>query len=56
MFYFVNRVSSCFQQACFANHYKVGKTKHVANKKLHGWKNKACCKQEVTRLAKQNML
>jgi len=41
----------------------------MANKKLHGWQNKTCCKEEVTRLvnktygkqevtqlAKQNML
>jgi hypothetical protein len=50
-------------------YYKVGKAKHVANKKIHGWQNKICCKQEVTRwqhkacckeeatrLAKQTML
>jgi hypothetical protein len=36
--------------------YTVGKTKHMANKKLHGWQNKTCCEQVVTRLAKQNML
>jgi hypothetical protein len=36
--------------------YTVGKIKHVVNKKLHGWQNKACCKQEDKRLAKQNML
>jgi hypothetical protein len=29
--------------------YTVGKTKHMANKKLHGWQHKTCCKQEVTR-------
>ena len=34
----------------------VGKIKHVISKKLHGWQNKTCCKQEVTRLAEQNML
>jgi len=47
----------------------VGKTKHVANKMLHGWQNKTCykgdgtrltkqtcCKQEITRLAKRNTL
>ena len=32
-------------------YYKVGKTKHVANKKLHGWQNKTYGKQETTRLA-----
>jgi hypothetical protein len=33
-------------------YYKVGKTKHVANEKLHGWQNKTYGKQETTRLAK----
>jgi len=37
-----------------ARSYTVGKTKHMANKKLHSWQNKTCCKQEVTRLLKQN--
>ena len=39
-----------------ARSYTVGKTNHVVRKKLHGWQDKTCCKQEVTRLAKQNML
>jgi len=36
--------------------WHVGKTKHVVNRKLHCWQNETCCKQEVTQLAKQNML
>jgi len=36
--------------------YKVDNTKHVANKKLQVWQNKAYGNQEATRLAKQNML
>jgi hypothetical protein len=36
--------------------YTVGKTKYLANKKLHGWQNKTCCKQEAKRVAKQSML
>jgi hypothetical protein len=27
----------------------VGKAKHIVNKKLHCWQNKACYKQEDTR-------
>jgi hypothetical protein len=46
----------------------VGKINHAVNNKLHdfqrkasfkqevSWQSKACCKQEVTQLAKQNML
>jgi len=49
--------------------YTVGKIKHVVSKELHGWQakrviremvyswqNKTSCNQEVTQLAKQNML
>jgi hypothetical protein len=38
-----------------ARSYTVGKTKYVVTKKLHGRQNKTCCKQEDTRLAKQNI-
>jgi len=27
----------------------------MANKKLHSWQNKTCCRHEVTRLGKQNI-
>jgi hypothetical protein len=33
-----------------------GKARYMANKKLHGWQNKTCCKQEATGLARQIML
>jgi hypothetical protein len=38
-----------------ARRYTVDKIKHVVNKKINGWQSKACCKQEDTRLAKQNI-
>jgi hypothetical protein len=54
--YFAYRKSINFRSFSQLRSYTVGKIKYVANKKLHGWQHKACCKEEVTRLAKQTML